>query len=355
MIPRVPTFALAAHLNVPAALIRPWFGAISQLERRFTIGGCTGPVCRGVTGFPEGDPLSVCSMFMINIAMYYWVERQTTSATVYTFVDNIEVTNDHAEETDHSIRVVQDFCQLLDLDLDEAKTMCWAATAESRQFLRQRGWHVAKYSRDLGGHVAYCKQHTNSTVTERCSALQPFWGLLLRSPACMTQKQKAIQTCAWPRALHGAESVILGPKHIQKLRTHAVRSLRVEQKGNSPIIHLSFVCATKCDPGFWLLRSTVLTYRRHCMPDRCFPVLDHLVSSDTSVSQVRIILFWKGCMKSVGVGNQTVGSLTMNNCHFTFYMPRYSFSPYDWNRDGKPMWGGCKTKDLPCVRWIKWT
>ena len=282
MIPRVPTFALAAHLNVPAALIRPWFGAISQLERRFTIGGCTGPVCRGVTGFPEGDPLSVCSMFMINIAMYYWVERQTTAAALYTFVDNIEVTNEHAEDTDHSIRVVQNFCQLLDLDLDEAKTMCWAATAESRQFLRQQGWHVAKYSRDLGGHVAYCKQHTNSTVTERCSALQPFWGLLLRSPACMTQKQKAIQTCAWPRALHGAESVILGPKHIQKLRTHAVRSLRVEQKGNSPIIHLSFVCATKCDPGFWLLRSTVMTYRRHCIPDRCFPVLDHLVSSDTS-------------------------------------------------------------------------
>lgn len=278
MIPRVPTFALAVHLKVPTGLIRPWFGAISQLERRFTIGGCTGPVCCGVTGFPEGDPLSVCSMFMINIAMYHWVVHHTSSAMLYTFVDNIEVTSDQPHETAASITVVREFCHLLDLELDAAKTICWAATPEGRQYLRHQGLTVALYGRDLGGHVAYCKQHTNSTVTERCSSLKTFWGLLLRSPATMHQKQKALQMCAWPRALHGASTVQLGPKHLQRLRSNAIRSFHVAQKGHSPILHLSFVCPTQCDPGFWLLRSTVMTFRRQCAPETNFHILDALVN-----------------------------------------------------------------------------
>lgn len=71
----------------------------------------------------------------------------------------------------------------------QPKHILGSYSAGSRQYLRQQGLVVARQGRDLGGHVAYCKQHTNSTITERRTSLHPFWSVLLRSPACVTHKQ----------------------------------------------------------------------------------------------------------------------------------------------------------------------
>ena len=70
-LPRLPVFHLAKHMRVPNRLLQPWHHAISTMERRLVVNGGTGPSLRSTTGFPEGDPLSVTSMYLLTGAKPY--------------------------------------------------------------------------------------------------------------------------------------------------------------------------------------------------------------------------------------------------------------------------------------------
>lgn len=275
-LPRVPVLAIAKHLKVADHLIVPWFHSISQLQRRFVVAGGTGPICLGVTGFPEGDPLSVCSMYLVNIVMDQWIKCQLQQSQLLTFVDNIEIVSRDYLETAQAMIVLERFCKLLDIELDKAKTVFWAATPEARKHFRDQHFEVSMGGRDLGGHVSYCKRHTNSTITTRCTMTATLWDLLKRSNAPIHHKSRVCHTVAWPRALHGCSNVSIAPAHIKKLRTGAMKALGFARKGASPIVQLSLCLPPKCDPGFWMLRETLMQFRRCCKPDSALPLLDHL-------------------------------------------------------------------------------
>lgn len=277
-LPRVPILTIAKRLKVSKQLIIPWFHAISQLQRRFVVTGSTGPICLGVTGFPEGDPLSVCSMYLVNIVMDQWIQTHLQQSTLLTFVDNIEIISRDHFETAQAMDTLERFCHLLDIDLDSAKTVFWAATPEARKHFRQLNLSVSMGGRDLGGHVSYCKRHTNSTITSKCTIISSLWDLLKRSLAPIHHKAKVCHTVAWPRALHGCSTVNIAPAHVNKLRTGAVKALGFDRKGASPAVQLALCLPTKCDPGFWQLRETIMQFRRCCNPDKVFPLLDLLAN-----------------------------------------------------------------------------
>ena len=275
-LPRVPILSIAKHMKIPDQLIIPWFNAISQLQRRFVVSGGVGPICWGVTGFPEGDPLSVCSMYLVNIVMDQWITHHLRNSMLMTFVDNIEVISRDFLETAQAMEILEQFCHLLDIELDSGKTVFWAATTEARKHFRQLHLNVSMGGRDLGGHVAYCKRHTNSTITTRCVITAMLWDQLKRSTAPIHQKAKVCHTVAWPRALHGSSTVNVAPAKISTLRAGAMRALGFARKGASPLIQMSLCLPSKCDPGYWMLRETVMQFRRCCEPDKVFPLLDSL-------------------------------------------------------------------------------
>ena len=149
-LPRKPVFGLACHLGVGPTLLLPWHRCLVQLNRRFRVGNAVSPGLRSTTGFAEGDPLSVCSMILINIAAHYWLQEQAPEVRFVNYVDNLETVGNDTAAVKQSFRSLQDFCTALDIELDAKKTLYWALTAQSRKDLKASGLHVVLAARDLG-------------------------------------------------------------------------------------------------------------------------------------------------------------------------------------------------------------
>eukprot|EP00435_Cladocopium_sp_Y103_P023468 s1705_g5.t1 len=276
-LPRIPVFCIAKRLRIPSNLLRTWYSAISGLERRFVITGGAGPGLRSTTGFPEGDPLSVTSMYMLNIALFHWVQRATPRVQLWSFVDNLETTGESHEEVLDSLESLRSFCRELDLELDDSKTVTWATSADAREYMRMSGCQVVYDTKDLGGQLVFCRRHTNKVVRARAGNMDDYWVRLARSPAPIKQKELSLRVAAWPRALHGVSCTIFGADHVTRLRTRALRAMGWTNKGMHPKLQLSCVCDIRSDPGYWCLWQSVTMFRRFADPLPSIEVLDFLV------------------------------------------------------------------------------
>ena len=102
-----------------------------------------GSCCPGIlsqTGYPEGDPLSVTGMVLINVVTHSIVTRAVQPVRVISYVDNWEVMSSQTESTAEALRVMSAFSDALDIKLDVAKSHAWSTTAEGRRSLKQLGW-----------------------------------------------------------------------------------------------------------------------------------------------------------------------------------------------------------------------
>ena len=277
-LPRVPIFALARLVGIPGPICRAWHQALCQMERRFSVGGCIGRSLSSSCGFPEGDALSVCAMFLVNLAQNAYLSQCRIDIRAWSFVDDWQLTGSSPEAILEGMRHVEEFTSMLDLSLDEDKSFCWATNAADRSFLRRQGKKVKLGVRNLGGHVSYCKLSTNFTVQSRIRDLDTFWALLRRSAAPMYQKVIALAVVAWPRALHAVAGVPLAGDLFQSLRTRAMQSLGHNKKGASPIMTLSCVYHPRADPGYYAVLVTVKMLRKLCIPDIAFAILNGMAS-----------------------------------------------------------------------------
>lgn len=85
---RPAIYACARHFGLPLALIRTWHNAVARVQRSFVVSGAVSPAMFSSTGYPEGDPLSVVAMSLLNIAMHKILEASNQPAQVLSFVDN---------------------------------------------------------------------------------------------------------------------------------------------------------------------------------------------------------------------------------------------------------------------------
>ena len=278
-LPRVPIMILAHHMGFPPSFIHAWMGAISGLERRFVVNGATSPAIRSCTGFPEGCPLSVTACFLVNIAFHRFVSISIPATSVWSYVDNWETTSHESGATDVALGTMTEFADLLDIELDGAKSFVWSTNPEERAFFRSQGHQVLNFARDLGGHLNYNKQNTLHTIRARLVEIRELWVWLSRSCAPLPQKLKALESVAWPRCLHSISTLHIAEAHFSRLRSAAMRSLHATKHGANPLLHLSLVCHTRYDPEFFAIWNTVKMFRKHCNPDIAFPLLTALVNS----------------------------------------------------------------------------
>lgn len=278
-LPRIPVFHIASHLLLPPEILTPWFSAISQVERRFSILGEVGRPLKSTTGFPEGDPLSIVSMMLINIAMDTFMNISHPQTRLLTYVDNIEIVGRDVDNIILAVSSLQTFCDHLDVQLDQPKQLYWSTSAKERKQLRDEQIKVTYQVRDLGSQLTYCRRHANSVIRKRCQSMHEHWHRMARSPAPYTRKITSLISAAWPKALHGISIAMLGNVHISQLRTGAMRGLCCTNKGIAPMLHLSFVHGGCTDPGYYALWQTIIAYRRHADPSLAWPILDHLATS----------------------------------------------------------------------------
>eukprot|EP00435_Cladocopium_sp_Y103_P036870 s2188_g9.t1 len=277
-LPRHVVYFIGRHLQLPSWFMQSWMRTVSQIQRRFVVcGGCSPPVM-SCTGFPEGDPLSVVSMVLINHAMHCIVTQQVSPVSILSYVDNWEAQSSSVQATCDAFQRMLDFAATADIKLDTAKTHFWATTTQARKALKANGHHVVLHAKDLGGHLNYSKRGTNYSLRARIAVTKPMWGWLSRSSAPVAQKLRVLHTVAWPRCLHGVAGVDLGIDHFTTLRASAMHALRWEKHGASSLLTFSLFTAPCNDPGYYATFLTVTQFRQYCISRLAYEVLDHLVT-----------------------------------------------------------------------------
>ena len=256
-LPRTPVFALGSKAGLPQQLTTAWSGAVSGCCRRFQIRGSVGPPLLSCTGFPEGCALSVVSMVLVDMAVHWHVTKVVPSASITTFVDDWKTKASSAEDAVRALRAAEQFAVMWDLTLDRSKSVAWATSSLARKVLRQQGLPVVLATRDLGGHVSFCKKKSNFTLADRTKKLDAIWPRLQASSSPYRYKVRALWSSAWPKALYGASVTLIGRNHMQVLRSGALRGLNARRPGANPLLHLSLLEFPLADPGYFALRTSV--------------------------------------------------------------------------------------------------
>ena len=164
---------------------------------------------------------------------------------------------------------LQEFCALVDLQLDRRKTFVWCLSAEGRSLLRRQGYTVEHGGRNLGGHMQYTFKHTNATLQDRAKSLHDLWDRLRLSTCPYKVKVRALFRATWPKGLHGIGSTTIGGHVLNRLRSGAMRGLQADGAGCSPWLHLGLVEHPICDPMYWAVFQTLRSVRDCAALDFC--------------------------------------------------------------------------------------
>lgn len=263
LLPRAPIFHAARRLGIDEGTLKAWEGAVNQVKRRFFIRQQPSAGIPSCTGFPEGDPLSVVAMAIANIVVHELMALKHPDIEMQSYVDNIELVGSTAYSVTEAFRSLQDFCWLLDVEVDIQKTFVWSTDSESRLDLRRGDLTLETSARDLGGHMQYTAAKSNASVRKKCEDLSQLWPYLRRSGAPREHKVRTLKTVAWPRALHGAATVNLNKNTFDGMRAGAMKALAMDKLGSNSQIHWSLVEHPLCDPEFYALWSSCMALRRH--------------------------------------------------------------------------------------------
>eukprot|EP00438_Fugacium_kawagutii_P028053 Skav235471 [mRNA] locus=scaffold1269:186149:190810:+ [translate_table: standard] len=266
LLPRKPVFHMARRIGVPEGFVRTWEEFTGGLTRRFFIDHQPSGGVQSHTGFPEGDPLSVCAMALLNLVTHEWMDRRFPTLRFVSYVDNFQVLGPTASDVLEGLEKLTSFLGVMDIEIDTPKTFCWSTSPDERRQLRDAAAVVNPSSRDLGGHMQYIAKQTNLTVAEKCLGLTDMWTRLKRSAAPRHIKLKVLQQKAWPSAMHGISTVHMRKGIFTTMRSQAVEAIYRHKRGANPTVQLSLVDACRNDPEFFALQSTVLHFRQFAEP-----------------------------------------------------------------------------------------
>ena len=305
-LPRYPIIAAALQVGTPLSTMTAWCGALAAMTRRFKVRDSYSTGFTTSTGLAEGCALSCYGMLIMDDIMHRYIAAQYPLLRVLSFVDNWDFLTWNAQAATQQLEALLEFASLADLTVDRQKTYAWSTSAVVRANLRSLGIPVKHAAKDLGAHVAFSRQHTNSTVTSRLEALTPFWTQLRQSRASYHSKLRALRTVAWPRGLFAVESAPISDNTWLCQRRHANKALSMDKPGVNPMLLLGLVEAY-VDPEFVALIRTVGETRLNCPLDfwatDLFPLAAGITNSPPS-SPAAVLL---GRIQKVGIAIKPTG------------------------------------------------
>ena len=269
LIPRDPVYNIAVRIGIAPRIARAWAASVVLNQRHFYVRGCPGPGLTSSTGFPEGCAMSVTAMCLINLLIHGVIQTRHPDVTFCSYVDNLEIIAKQAIEAAACLATLSQICRCLDMQIDDKKTYAWATHAADRAQFRAAQVTYQRSCRDLGGHMQYGAQRTNSTVVDKCKGLAPLWTRLARSQAPLFLKRKVLRTVAWPGALHSASIVHLNTHVFEMLRSGALQAMRLDKAGANPQLQLALIDGPMFDPEYWVLHDSIMQLRRHGTAEMC--------------------------------------------------------------------------------------
>lgn len=280
---RPVVFEACALLGVPFRVLLAWAGALSALPRRFQINGNIGPAILSTCGLPEGCALSCLGMIAVDVLFHAWMKFHFPLCQPLSYVDDWQILVASPEFIQPVFACLESFVDAMDLFLDEKKTKTWSVSGLGRHMIRQQGFGMIAYGRNLGAHVQYTRQHTNKVLMERTSSLGPLWNKLKLSCCSYALKVRALTCAAWPRGLHGVEATTLSLSAFHQLRTGAMKGLRVEGSGANAHVHMGLIESPNVDPHCWAILQTFRLHRACGNQLVIESMLARLVSGDLSL------------------------------------------------------------------------
>ena len=266
-----------ALVGIPFHVLRGWAGALAKMPRRFQIHGSLSPPAFSNCGLPEGCALSCLGMMVIDIVFHEYMLHYFPLCQPLSYVDDWQVLVSDPCMLQPVYQCLEEFTLLLDLFLDSRKTHTWSVCAEGRSQMRSQGFGLVAFSKNLGAHVQYTRQHTNKVLMDRVQSTQSLWTKLRLSASPYPQKVRAIRSAAWPRCLHAVAATTVSKVTYAALRSGALRGLKLDAAGANPMVHLSLVEAPGTDPQFWSILQTLKLARECGSPHRIESVLAALV------------------------------------------------------------------------------
>lgn len=255
-VPREPVWQILSSLNVSDWLIKAWCGFVSFQVRRFRVRSTTGPMIASNCGYPEGCALSVAAMCFVDLALDWWMADLCPQVRVYTYVDDWQFLHRNICTHQAVEQHLGKFVQVLDMIMDPKKTYVWATNSSDRKHLINGTYALLPQAKTLGIQANYTQRLGNKTLVSRVEGMKPTWKQLRASLSPYRLKLTALLQLGWPKALHGISSSTLATTHFGTLRTGAVRGLRTDRVGTSPMLHLS-VWGFTFDPEGWSIYQTI--------------------------------------------------------------------------------------------------
>ena len=261
-IPRKHSFALAEHLGMPPKILHPWRSFLEQCTRSFSIRNCLSDSTTSTSGVPEGDAMSVYAMVQISFAFHRYMKMLRPSVAAYSYVDNLTLTAHHPFLLSLGFSGLVEFFRLWNLKVDLAKSYCWTPCSKFKRLMSLLGMKRVDSAAELGGALSFTRRKFTGVSLERIAKLDGTWQRLKTSRAPMCQKLPSLHLKFWPAALYASHAIGLGENHIDKLRTRALKALKLNKAGVNSRLRLSLTANPSMDPGFWRLRQAFFAFRR---------------------------------------------------------------------------------------------
>ena len=282
-LPRAVVMEACALLGIPFQVLRGWAGALSLMARRFLLNGSLTEPVYSDCGLPEGCAMSCVGMMVVDVLFHNWMTHFFPLCQPLSYVDDWQVLLTNPDLLVATFQCLERFTQAMDLLLDQRKTHTWSISATGRKTLRDHDMSVVASCKNLGAHVQYSRQHTNSSLMSRVHSVGPLWPKLRLSACSYHQKLRAIRCAAWPRALHGVAATTVSSATFAALRSGAMKGLRADASGANPFVHLGLVESVDLDPQGWSILQTFRLTRDCGCRDTVEQVLADIVMGETAV------------------------------------------------------------------------
>lgn len=150
-----------------------------------------------------------------------------------------------------------EFFALWNLQVEAAKSYCWALTKQDRQQLATFPFQCVASAHELGGILSFTKRASTGLHRKRQCAIADRWQMFKRSWAPLRQKLATIPLVFWSSALHGIHGYCFGESSLDAPRRQAVSALR-----SNPLLRLTLSTTPQSDPGLWRAIQSLHAFRR---------------------------------------------------------------------------------------------
>eukprot|EP00435_Cladocopium_sp_Y103_P032314 s106_g8.t1 len=255
-------FHMGAHLGLPLSLLNAWRKFLGSFVRRFDLRGCVGDEIASDSGFPEGDPLSIIAMLVVNWGYHVYMHQFVPRVQAYSFVDNLTLAARDALVVIQGYFAMVTFSALCGLSLDMEKTYVWGLQRDLRNVLGQLGFPCVFEASELGSSMTYGAKIRNRLLKHRGLGMDEKWKKLACSMAPLPQKIAMLARVFWPKALHGSPACVFADQYVHGLRRAATKMLKLNVAGSNPQLRLSLSDNMQNDPGFYQLQHCIAMWRR---------------------------------------------------------------------------------------------